>query len=140
VIYASEVKDTYYIDYDSAKSILFALEDRHDPIKEYFYSGKGLSLQNKEAEVMRKIMKVCVKEGIPILPCHDGCLVKISDAKTVKGIFKAVTKEKLPFSDEVLTGDPDKIKKKIKKWLDWNPCDKRHGDIKAEYNQIIETE
>jgi len=138
VIYASEVEADYHSDYDTVKGILFELEELHAPIKEDFYSGKGLSLQNKEAEIMRKIMKSCINKDIPILPCHDGCSVKASDAIRVKEIFDSVTP--LPATPEPLIGDPDKVKKKIEEWLYWNPCDKRHGDIKVEYKQIIGTE
>lgn len=99
VIKATKLKD----DYDVIKEILISVERHHEPINDYFYAGYGLSLQFQEAEIMRKIMKACMKQGIPILPCHDGCSVRVSDADTVEEIFRSVTD--LPFSRDNMVED-----------------------------------
>ena len=99
------------------KDILLALEKHHEPIKKHLYSGLGLSLQFQEATIMRKIMNACMKKDIPILPCHDGCSVRISDADAVEAIFRSKTG--LPFSrDELREESTEVINKGLEKIKD----------------------
>ena len=134
VIAASKVQKEFYVEYETAKEILLELEELHTQIKEYFYTGVGLRLQKEEAGYMRKIMKACMKKKILILPCHDGCSVKISQADTVEEIFRGVTEIK--FSRGDLEEDTEKIKRKIRKWIKGNTEDKRIEDIKEEFKGL----
>ncbi|MCP3952714.1 MAG: hypothetical protein GY697_10945 [Desulfobacterales bacterium] len=127
VIYASKVQEEYSIDYQEAKAILLKIEDLHAPIHKYFYTGRGLKLQKEEADIMRKIMKRCIKEDIPVLPCHDGCSVRISDTERTEEIFKEVTA--LSFSSEDLKGDLAKIRTKTTSWLEKNTSDHKYEEI-----------
>ena len=117
------------------KEILIKLENKHNPIKQYFYTGRGLKLQLAEAKIMRKIMKLCIKNKIPILPVHDGCSVRISDADKVEDIFKKVTD--MPFSRDELIRDTDKIKTRIEKWIKYIAIDPRLEEITAKFNKIL---
>lgn len=57
-------------------------------IKEFMFTGEGVYLQNRDSLIMANILKDSVKSGIPILPLHDGALVRESDAGKVVEIFK----------------------------------------------------
>lgn len=67
--------------------LLYRLERHHTPIKDSFYSGLGLKLQNDESNIMRSVMTRCLNQGIIILPVHDGCMVKGSQVGALIQIF-----------------------------------------------------
>lgn len=134
VIYASEVQKEYPVEYEDVKAILLELEGLHAPIKKSFYTGIGLTLQCKEANIMQKIMKACMKDGIPILPCHDGCSVRVSDAIRVKEIFKAVTD--LPCSRDELKENNTKVRDKLEAWFKTEPATEKVNTLKDEFTKI----
>lgn len=57
-------------------------------IKDFLFSGEGVYLQNRDSYIMATILNTCVNRGIPVLPYHDGVLVKDSDKGEVKKIFE----------------------------------------------------
>lgn len=73
--------------YKELIKIIKKLETLHKPIECYFYTGIGIKLQNEESKIMKKIMKQALKQGIVILPCHDGAMCKNSDRKTIEQLF-----------------------------------------------------
>ena len=46
-------------------------EQHHEPIRQFFLSGKGLELQYVDSTIMENILSRMTKEGIPALPVHD---------------------------------------------------------------------
>ncbi|WP_300459912.1 hypothetical protein [Desulfobacula sp.] len=85
--YWNSIKDEHQSKMKQYKEIAIELEELHSPIKDYFYTGIGTKLQFKESHIMRKIMKEALKLGIVILICHDGALVKESEADKVIELF-----------------------------------------------------
>jgi hypothetical protein len=45
--------------------------ERHQPIKEYFFSGKGVRLQNFDSRIAELVIKELTTRGIPCLTIHD---------------------------------------------------------------------
>ncbi len=132
---ASEIREEKHY---MLKEILVKLEKAHEPIKKYFYTGIGLRLQLAEANIMRRIMKKCMKKNIPILPVHDGCSVRISNADKVEKIFKETTD--IPFNRDILKSNTNKIGDRIEKWIRTNPLDPRLEEITAKFNKILKEE
>ena len=64
----------------TAEEIVFAWELMHENIKDLFYRDLGLVYQRMESSITEAVMLRFVAVGKPILPIHDGFLVKRSDA------------------------------------------------------------
>lgn len=57
------------------RSLIEKLREAHEPIKMYFCSGVGMSLQRIDAEIMRGILINLARQNIPCLPVHDSAIV-----------------------------------------------------------------
>lgn len=51
-------------------------QERHEPIKKFLFSGAGIDLQNKDSQIMEKILMRLHDQGICGLPIHDSVLVE----------------------------------------------------------------
>jgi DNA-binding ferritin-like protein (Dps family) len=51
-------------------------QQAHKPIEKYLFSGVGLDLQNKDSQIMEKILMKLHDYGICGLPIHDSVLVE----------------------------------------------------------------
>jgi hypothetical protein len=49
-------------------------ERYHEPIRQFFLSGKGLELQFQDSTIMANILSRMTKENIPALPVHDSVI------------------------------------------------------------------
>lgn len=60
---------------EKAREVLRLIEERHEPVRDAFYSGVGLALQALDADLMMRIELEALKAGIVALPIHDSFLV-----------------------------------------------------------------
>lgn len=51
-------------------------QEAHKPIEKYLFSGVGLDLQNKDSQIMEKILMRLHEHGILGLPVHDSVIVE----------------------------------------------------------------
>ena len=72
-----------------AHAVLKAIEKRHAPIREAFYSGMGLRFMRTEADVMLAVMLAAIDKGIPLLPVYDEFVVRVCDAVEVYKLMVA---------------------------------------------------
>lgn len=59
----------------TAEELVRAIEKRNEPIRAYFGSDIGVSLQLLDSEMMMRTLTTCVREGIPVVPVHDSAHV-----------------------------------------------------------------
>lgn len=64
------------------------LEQQHEPILKFLYRSNWGKLQRTEADLMLNIMEAGMKQGVLVLPVHDGCLCQRKHKKKVLDIFK----------------------------------------------------
>jgi hypothetical protein len=64
--------------YGEIKALMESFLDRHFPIRQFFNSGKGISLQYLDSQVAEKVMLEMVDQGIVCLPIHDSFITKSS--------------------------------------------------------------
>jgi len=60
----------------NVEKIIKAFEQKHDSIKEWFFSGKGRTLQYWDSQIAVEILLMLAKQEIPALPLHDSFLVE----------------------------------------------------------------
>ncbi|SEG64515.1 hypothetical protein SAMN04488144_13233 [Methylobacterium sp. 190mf] len=72
-----------------AAAVLDVIEAHHAPIREAFYSGKGLRFMRIEADVMLATMLAAIERGIPLLPVYDEFVVRARDAEDVYDLMAA---------------------------------------------------
>ena len=72
------------------KELIEELEAKHSAIVNLFYKSNWGELQRREAELMRRIVKLGMDDGVCILPVHDGALCKRSDTTNLMRYFKEV--------------------------------------------------
>lgn len=65
----------------SFRDLLIAVEQHHQPIKEWFRSGRGVELQWLDSKIASSVMGFCVNHDIPCLPIHDSFIVPSSARK-----------------------------------------------------------
>lgn len=59
-------------------ALLKQLEDQHQPIREWFRSGRGVELQRIDSDIASSILNDLRFGGIPCLPVHDSFIVPAS--------------------------------------------------------------
>jgi len=64
------------------------LEDLHKPILKLLYRSNWGRLQKTEADLILDIMEEAMKQGILVLPVHDGCLCQCKHKQKVLELFK----------------------------------------------------
>lgn len=64
------------------------LEELHKPILQLLYKSNWGRLQKVEADLMLNIMEEGLKQGILVLPVHDGCLCQRRHKDAVMELFK----------------------------------------------------
>ena len=59
-------------------SLVNDLLSKHSPIEDYFFTGKGLSLQYKDSQIAEKVMlNMAKKYNAVVLPVHDSFIVSV---------------------------------------------------------------
>lgn len=61
--------------YAEPTALIEALENKHDAIRQFFYSGAGTWAQNCDSAIAERIMWKMAKDGIPVLCVHDSFIV-----------------------------------------------------------------
>jgi len=72
-------------------------QERHEPIKEFLFSGAGIDLQNKDSLIMEKILMRLHEKGVCGLPIHDSVLVEKEYAGLLYEIMMKVYEEIMGF-------------------------------------------
>lgn len=103
-------------------TILDKLLDKHKPIAEYFYTGKGLYLQFNDSQIAELVMlNMWNKHGVIVLPVHDSFIVSAASYddlyKMMLTSFNQITgytaKLKATISDESLKSPMDKLAQQV---------------------------
>jgi len=63
-------------DLKQVQTLMKNYQEAHKPIEKYLFSGVGLDLQNKDSQIMEKILMKLHDYGICGLPIHDSVLVE----------------------------------------------------------------
>ncbi len=71
------------------------------PIKESFFTGVGLRLQNEDSELARAIMNDFVQEGRPIHPVHDSFIVRAEDEELLRNSMQSHYKSRYGFQPKI---------------------------------------
>ena len=71
-------------------------EELHEPIKEYFYSGVGLELQNVDSMIAERIIKHFTEDlYLPVLCIHDSFIYTTRDSDKTDEIIKTCIEDTL---------------------------------------------
>jgi hypothetical protein len=77
--------------------ILDKFVSTHAPIKEYFFSGKGIELQNTDSRIAEMVVNHCTRHHIPVLCIHDSFVIEQRHKQLLQDImnksFEVVLKE-----------------------------------------------
>jgi hypothetical protein len=73
-----------------------AIAERHEPIKEYFYSGEGVRLQFLDSCVAERVMLKMLDKGRVVLPVHDSFIMRIGLEKELSDAMEEALTEEFP--------------------------------------------
>jgi len=77
--------------------ILDKFVSTHAPIKEYFFSGKGIELQHADSRIAEMVVNHCTRHHIPVLCIHDSFVIEQKHKELLQNImnksFDVVLKE-----------------------------------------------
>jgi hypothetical protein len=59
-----------------ASTLLKTIKSRHRDVADAFGADMGVKLMRTDSEITLKVMKDCVRRGIPALPIHDSILTQ----------------------------------------------------------------
>ena len=62
--------------FETARMLLEAIERRHAPIEDWFYSNAGLRLMHTDSQMAEGVLFSLIKRGLIALPLHDGFMVE----------------------------------------------------------------
>lgn len=79
----------------NGKVILEQFTKKHEPIKEYFFSGIGVHLQYLDSLICTKILTSAMEHKIPVLSVHDSFLAREKDTKFLCDLMEKYSKEVL---------------------------------------------
>ena len=78
----------------NAEALLKAIEERHKPISDHFYSGVGLSLQYEDSVLAESVMLRMRDRGVVVLPVHDSFIVRSSYREELEEVMDQVFQER----------------------------------------------
>ena len=84
-------------DLKKVQALMKNYQERHEPIKEFLFSGAGIDLQNKDSQIMEKILMRLHDQGICGLPIHDSVLVEKEHADLLYEIMMKAYGEVMGF-------------------------------------------
>ncbi|OGU22264.1 MAG: hypothetical protein A2580_07510 [Hydrogenophilales bacterium RIFOXYD1_FULL_62_11] len=67
-----------------ADEVINAITAFHSPIKDYFYSGRGMEVMFKESQILVEVLLRLIDEGVVALPIHDAIIVSEEDANIAR--------------------------------------------------------
>jgi len=76
----------------TVRKIIDKFKQKHERIKEYFFSRAGLKLMNKDAKIALDIVSHFIDKGIPILPVHDSFIVQAKYSTELKQVMESTYK------------------------------------------------
>ena len=77
----------------NVEHIVEAIEQCHQRIAKYFYTGIGLKLQAEDARMAFEIVNHFMGKGVVVLPVHDSFIVRIDYSEELVGIMKETFKK-----------------------------------------------
>ncbi len=75
------------LDHKTLRDYILEIESHHYQIRDLFYKSNWGKLQRREAEIMLCIMEDGMRDGIVVLPVHDGCLCRREHRDKVLSYF-----------------------------------------------------
>jgi len=72
------------------QSVIRRIINYHRPIKQFFGSGIGLKLQNKDGRMAIDILWHFAKKEIPVLPVHDSFIIASDHEEELKEVMAEV--------------------------------------------------
>ena len=72
------------------QSVIHRIISYHRPIKQFFGSGVGLQLQNKDGRMAIDILSHFAKKGIPVLPVHDSFIITTGYGDELRTVMQKV--------------------------------------------------
>lgn len=94
----NKIKEGEFSSFET-KTVLEAFELKHSQISSYFYRAVALSLQFKDSEMIRHIMKRFLRERVPMIPIHDSIITwksceHIAKEAMTEAVIDMLSKEK----------------------------------------------
>ena len=68
--------------------LLAAIERKHAPIADQFYTGVGLRLQNIDSQIALAVVSHFSDLNIPVLPVHDSFLLPVAYAEELRHVME----------------------------------------------------
>lgn len=69
------------------EGIIAAFEHKHEAIKDWFFTGRGVELQYWDSQIAVEILLTLAKQGVPCLPLHDSFIVSEPQAAGLRGVM-----------------------------------------------------
>lgn len=73
-----------YQDTEQINAIFDGLMRLHEPIKDFFFSGIGIKLQNIDSHIITNILKLFMEKGKPCISIHDSAIVLKEDEELLR--------------------------------------------------------
>lgn len=77
------------------KPIMAALENKHPPIKDYFYTGVAKGLMKVDSMILEDIIQKSLDYGFAVLPIHDSIIVQRRHGPLAKQLMEDAFKNLL---------------------------------------------
>jgi hypothetical protein len=116
------------------EKIIKAFEKKHEAIKNWFFTGKGVELQYWDSQIAVEILLTLVKEGVPCLPLHDSFIVSEPQENGLRGVmskaFHKVTGRypKMDAKDSLTEENKERGEKAMEEHYQWKMDNGRFSD------------
>lgn len=77
--------------------VIAALEKKHEAIKQYFFSGRGLEFQCIDSNIAQRVGQAFVDDRAPIFTLNDGFLCRERDKDLLEGAMYKAFQDTLGF-------------------------------------------
>jgi len=74
-------------------SIIDLIKKHHSDISDFFFSGKGIELQNIDSIMALEIIDFFYRNGIPVLPIHDSFIIEKKHSAWLKNKMREIFKK-----------------------------------------------
>ena len=93
----------------AAGDLVRAIQQKHEPIADRFFSEAGLTLQFVDSQIMAQILDKCCQANIPALAIHDSIIVPRARERDAKGIMHEAYRGQLGDSIAVTRQESDDV-------------------------------